>query len=112
MATNDMVIEAEGLGRRYRSVLALSDIDIEIGVGEIVGLVGPDGAGKTTLLQLFAAILDPSEGRCQVLGHDTVNEAAQITSKIGYMAQGFTLYDRLTVAENLGSSGAECRKPL
>ena len=101
MATNDMVIEAEGLGRRYRSVLALSDIDIEIGVGEIVGLVGPDGAGKTTLLQLFAAILDPSEGRCQVLGHDTVNEAAQITSKIGYMAQGFTLYDRLTVAENL-----------
>ncbi|HDZ72274.1 MAG TPA: ABC transporter ATP-binding protein [Aurantimonas coralicida] len=96
-----MIIEAEGLGRRYRSLRALSDIDIKIGVGEIVGLVGPDGAGKTTLLQLFAAILDPSEGRCRVLGHDTVKQAARITSKIGYMAQGFTLYDRLTVAENL-----------
>jgi ABC-2 type transport system ATP-binding protein len=96
-----MVIEAEGLGRRYRSLRALSNIDIKIGAGEIVGLVGPDGAGKTTLLQLFAAILDPSEGSCQVLGHDTVAESAHITSQIGYMAQGFTLYDRLTVAENL-----------
>ncbi|MEC5292579.1 ATP-binding cassette domain-containing protein [Aurantimonas sp. C2-6-R+9] len=101
MATDDMIIEADGLGRRYRSLRALSDIDIKIGVGEIVGLVGPDGAGKTTLLQLFAAILDPSEGRCRVLGHDTVKQAARITSAIGYMAQGFTLYDRLTVAENL-----------
>ncbi|WP_206456436.1 ATP-binding cassette domain-containing protein [Aurantimonas marina] len=101
MATDEIVITAEGLGRRYRSLRALSDIDIQIGVGEIVGLVGPDGAGKTTLLQLFAAILDPSEGRCRVLGHDTVKQAARITSAIGYMAQGFTLYDRLTVAENL-----------
>jgi len=101
MVTNDTVIEAKGLGRRYWSHRALSDIDIKIGTGEIVGLVGPDGAGKTTLLQLFAAILDPSEGRCRVLGHDTVAGSARITSQIGYMAQGFTLYDRLTVAENL-----------
>ncbi|MFU8836071.1 ATP-binding cassette domain-containing protein [Roseovarius autotrophicus] len=95
------IIRTERLGRRFRGRWAIQDIDLGIARGEIVGLVGPDGAGKTTLLQLLAAILDPSEGQCRVLGHDSVCESAEITSRIGYMAQGFTLYDRLTVAENL-----------
>lgn len=101
MEPETTVIDAAGLGRRYGPLRALSGIDLHVHSGEIVGLVGPDGAGKSTLLQLFAAILDPSEGRCRVLGHDTVKDASRITSRIGYMAQGFTLYDRLTVAENL-----------
>lgn len=95
------IIRTERLGRRFRGRWAIQDIDLSIAQGEIVGLVGPDGAGKTTLLQLLAAILDPSEGQCRVLGYDSVRESAEITSRIGYMAQGFTLYDRLTVAENL-----------
>lgn len=67
----------------------------------MVGIVGPDGAGKTTLLQMCAAILDPSEGTCRVLGFDTVRDSKAVTSRIGYMSQGFTLYDRLSVDENL-----------
>lgn len=101
MAEAVPVIEAETLGRRYGRVQAVRNINLCIHPGEIFGLVGSDGAGKTTLLQLFAAILDPSEGRCRVLGSDTIREAREVTARIGYMAQGFTLYDRLTVSENL-----------
>lgn len=101
MAQGEAVIVAEGLGRRYRRSRAVENVDLEVRAGEIVGLVGPDGAGKTTLLQLLSAILDPTDGHARVLGFDTVREASQVTSRIGYMAQGFTLYDRLTVAENL-----------
>ncbi len=93
------VIEANGVGRRFAGHTALSDIDLRVGEGEIFGLLGPDGAGKTTLLQTLAAILDPSEGTCRVLGFDTVREAAAVNARIGYMSQGFTLYQRLTVRE-------------
>ncbi|MGD9601808.1 MAG: ATP-binding cassette domain-containing protein [Gammaproteobacteria bacterium] len=101
MANGEPIVKAHGVGRRFGSVWAARDIELTAGAGEIVGIMGPDGAGKTTLLQLLAAILDPSEGACRVLGFDTVREASEVTSRIGYMAQGFTLYDRLTVAENL-----------
>ena len=102
MAADDsQIILAEGLGRRYGRSWALRDVDLQVERGQIFGLVGPDGAGKTTLLQLLAAILDPTEGACRVLGFDSVRQAAAITSRIGYMAQGFTLYHRLTVSENL-----------
>jgi ABC-2 type transport system ATP-binding protein len=64
-------------------------------------VLDPDGAGKTTLTQILAAILDLGTGACRVLGFDTVPEAAAVTARIGHMSQGFTLYDRLTVDENL-----------
>jgi len=70
--SRDDVIHVRGVGRRYGNNWALRGIDLQIARGEIVGLVGPDGAGKTTLLQILAAILDPSEGDCNVLGFDTV----------------------------------------
>lgn len=79
------VIDAQGVGRRFGGRPALSGIDLRVATGEIVGLVGPDGAGKTTLLQILAAILDPSEGRCLVLGFDTIREAAAVTSRIGLL---------------------------
>ena len=94
-------IEALGLGRRFGGTAALTDLGLSVAPGEWLGLVGPDGAGKTTLLQLCAALLDPGAGRCRVLGFDTVREAAKIQARIGYMAQGFTLYPRLSVDENL-----------
>ncbi|SCZ55322.1 ABC-2 type transport system ATP-binding protein [Thiohalomonas denitrificans] len=94
-------IHAEGLGRRFGRQSAIENIDLTIARGEVLGIVGPDGAGKTTLMQLFAAILDPSAGRCTVLGRDSVREAAAINAEVGYLSQGFTLYDRLTVEENL-----------
>lgn len=74
---------------------------MDVEAGEIFGLLGPDGAGKTTLLQIFAAILDPTSGACSVLGFDTKHEDAEVNARIGYMSQGFTLYGRLSVDENL-----------
>lgn len=94
-------IEAKDLGRRFGRLHAVRNINLRVSKGEILGLVGSDGSGKTTLLQLLAGILDPSEGQCRVLGFDTVKQSREVTSRIGYMAQGFTLYDRLTVSENL-----------
>lgn len=96
-----VIIQTKKLGRRFGRALALADIDLRIGRGELFGLLGPDGAGKTTLMQMLAAILDPTEGTCQVFGFDTVKEASRIVSQIGYMPQGFSLYERLTVTENL-----------
>ncbi|HKS56488.1 MAG TPA: ATP-binding cassette domain-containing protein [Steroidobacteraceae bacterium] len=95
------VVSARELTRAFRSTLALDRISFEIAPGEIFGVVGADGSGKTTLLQMLAAILDPTAGACQVLGFDTVRQANEVTARIGYMSQGFTLYERLTVEENL-----------
>ena len=95
------VIDARGIVRRFGTQTALAGIDLQVAPGEIFGVLGPDGAGKTTFMQILAAILDPTEGRCRVLGRDTVTQSSEITAHIGYMSQGFTLYDRLTVDENL-----------
>lgn len=96
-----LAIEADDVGQVFGRRTVLSRISLQVRRGEIFGIVGPDGAGKTTLLQIFAAILDPSHGRCSVLGFDTVRDAPAIAARIGYMSQGFTLYDRLSVDENL-----------
>jgi len=100
------VVVARDLGRRFKSVIAVDRLGFEVAPGEIFGVVGADGSGKTTLLQMLAAILDPSGGACDVLGFDTVRQAPAVTARIGYMSQGFTLYERLTVDENLAFAAA------
>lgn len=95
------IVETQGLGRRYGERWVLQGVSFQIGAGEVFGIVGPDGAGKTTLLQMLAAILTPSEGNCHVLGQDVRSNASVVQARVGYMSQGFSLYDRLTVAENL-----------
>lgn len=94
-------IRTSGLGRRFAGRPVLTGVDLEVQQGEIFGLLGPDGAGKTTLMQLLAAILDPSAGQATVLGFDTVHQADEVNARVGYMSQGFALYDRLSVLENL-----------
>lgn len=100
------VVVARDVGRRFRSVAALDGVSLEVLPGEIFGVVGADGSGKTTLLQILAAILDPTSGQCEVLGYDTVKRADAVTARIGYMSQGFTLYERLSVDENLDFASA------
>jgi ABC-2 type transport system ATP-binding protein len=100
-AGEEWVIRTEALGRRFGRRTALASVDFGVRRGEVFGLLGSDGAGKTTLLQILAAILDPSEGRATVLGHDTVRAAAAVNARLGYMSQTFSLYGRLTVDENL-----------
>lgn len=94
-------IDVRGLGRRFGQVRALDGVDLQVRRGELFGIVGPDGAGKTTLVQSLCAILDPTVGTVAVHGLDSVRDAARITASIGYMSQAYSLYEDLTVAENL-----------
>jgi ABC-2 type transport system ATP-binding protein len=100
------VIDAQGLGRRFAGRTVLEDVSFRVAPGEVFGVVGPDGAGKTTLLQMVAAILRPSTGVCRVLDDDVRVRPDRVQARIGYMSQGFSLYDRLTVAENLAFAAA------
>ena len=105
---DDAVVEASGIVRRFRGRAALDGVSLRVAPGEAFGVVGPDGAGKTTLLQILAAILRPSAGECRVLGEDVRVHPDRVQARIGYMSQGFSLYDRLTVGENI-AFGASIR---
>ena len=94
------------LTRRFGRALALDGVSLEVREGELFGVVGGDGAGKSTLLQSLCAILDPSSGTVTIEGRDSVRDAAAITSRIGYVAQSYSLYEDLTVGENLEFFGA------
>ncbi len=80
---------------------ALDNITLDIPKNKIIGLVGPDGAGKTTLIRTLAGLLLPTQGKCTVLGLDTITDANQIHEIIGYMPQQFGLYEDLSVIQNL-----------
>jgi ABC-2 type transport system ATP-binding protein len=82
-------------------VTAADHLNLEIAEGEIFALVGPDGAGKTTTMRMFCGLMDPTEGRAVVAGHDVSKEVEAVKDQIGYMAQRFGLYNDLTVAENM-----------
>ncbi len=97
----DPIIQIEKLTRRFGSLTAVDHLTLEVGRGEIFGLVGPDGAGKTTTLRLLCGLMDPTEGSARVAGYDVAGEAQQVKDHIGYMAQRFGLYGDLTVEENM-----------
>lgn len=97
----DLIIETENLTKRFKNTTAVDRLNLSVEEGEIFGLVGPDGAGKTTTIRLLSAIMNPTEGRAIVAGHDTVKEAEEIKKVIGYMPQRFSLYGDLSVMENL-----------
>jgi len=94
-------IEVGGLSKAYGSVAALRGITFEVRRGEIYGIIGPDGAGKTTLFRILATLMLPDEGRASVDGLDTVGDYREIRRRIGYMPGRFSLYQDLTVDENL-----------
>ncbi|HLU68173.1 MAG TPA: ABC transporter ATP-binding protein [Kofleriaceae bacterium] len=95
------IIEAEHLSRRFGDVVAVRDVSLSVAPGEIFGVLGPNGAGKSTTIRMLCGILDPSGGRGTVVGHDIAREAERIKEVIGYMTQRFSLYEDLTVMENL-----------
>ena len=99
-AAKDAVV-AESLCRRYGSVEALRGISFAARSGEIFGIIGPDGAGKTTLFRILATLLVQDSGSASVSGLDTVREYRKIRSLVGYMPGRFSLYQDLTVRENL-----------
>jgi len=94
------VIEANGLGKRYRRLWALADCTLSIPAGHVVGLVGPNGAGKTTLLNLAVGLLAPTAGTIEVLGGTPAAGQAQL-ARVGFLAQDAPVYGGLSVADHL-----------
>lgn len=95
------VIETDCLSKKYGSKVALDGISLSVGRGEMFGLIGPDGAGKSTLYRILATLLRPDSGRASMLGLDVVNDYRELRHKIGYMPERFSLYQDMTVMENL-----------
>ncbi len=95
------IIQISNLTRKFKEKTALDQISLSINQGELFGLVGPDGAGKTTLLRILAGLLSISEGDVFINEIDVKKDAESNKSKIGYMAQEFSLYGKLSVIENL-----------
>jgi ABC-2 type transport system ATP-binding protein len=96
-----MIIRALGISKKFGDTQALKDISFEVSEGEIFGFIGPDGAGKTTLFRIIATLLIPDEGKMEVLGLDSVSGFRELRKKIGYMPGRFSLYQDLSVEENL-----------
>src|SRR3954453_19381455 len=95
------IIHTEHLSRRFGSLVAVSDVSLSVRRGEIFGVLGPNGAGKSTTIRMLCGILDPTSGRGSVVGFDIAKQAEAIKQRIGYMTQRFSLYEDLTVEENL-----------
>jgi ABC-2 type transport system ATP-binding protein len=98
------VLDASGLGKRYRQRWALRDCTLQVPAGRVVGLVGPNGAGKTTLLQLAVGLLQPSAGQIAVLG-DTPAAGPKQLGRVGFVAQDTPVYSALSVGEHLQLGG-------
>jgi ABC-2 type transport system ATP-binding protein len=95
------VIHAENLTRKFGDLVAVDHLNLDVAEGEIFGLVGPDGAGKTTTMRLLCGLMNPTEGKAIVAGHDVSKEVDLVKDQIGYMAQRFGMYTDLTVQENM-----------
>ncbi|HUG48108.1 MAG TPA: ABC transporter ATP-binding protein [Candidatus Limnocylindria bacterium] len=94
-------VRIEGLVKRYGDTVAVAGVDLEIGRGEIYGLVGPNGAGKTTTMRMLATLLEPSAGQAWVCGLDVRRQPNQVRRVIGYMPDTFGVYDDMRVVEYL-----------
>lgn len=101
METQEKVIAVRGLTKRFGSFTAVDHITFDVRKGEIFGFLGANGAGKTTAMRMLCGLSRPTEGDGTVAGCDIMMQAEQIKRRIGYMSQKFSLYEGLTVMENL-----------
>ena len=96
-----MSISVQNISKSFKNVSAIQNISFEVKSGELFGLIGPDGAGKTTLFRTLTTLLIPNEGNAIVAGHDIIKNVKEIRNSVGYMPGKFSLYQDLTIAENL-----------
>jgi ABC-2 type transport system ATP-binding protein len=97
----EIVISTEKLTKRFGDFIAANEISFEVYKGEIFGFLGANGAGKTTAMRMLCGLSRPSSGKAQIAGFDVYDETEQIKRNIGYMSQKFSLYEDLTVMENI-----------
>jgi len=100
-AGGDIVIDVEGLTKRFGDKVVVDDFSMQVKRGQIYGFLGPNGSGKTTTIRMLCGLLTPDAGRGSCLGLDIVTESAAIKRQVGYMTQRFSLYEDLSIAENL-----------
>lgn len=96
-----LTVRAEALTRRFGDFVAVDAISFEINAGEIWGFLGPNGSGKSTTIRMLCGVLEPTAGRAQVLGYDVARDPEAVKLRIGYMSQGSSLWNDLTVEEHL-----------
>src|SRR4051812_7364754 len=99
--TQKPAIEVVDLTRRFGGFVAVDGISFNVRAGEVFGFLGANGAGKTTAIRMLTGLLAPSSGRAIVAGHDVARDADGVKRVIGYMSQRFSLYEDLTVRENI-----------
>src|SRR5213083_3075048 len=102
---SEPMIEVDNLTKRFGTFTAVDHVSFSVGKGSIFGFLGPNGSGKSTVIRMLCGILEPSEGTARIGGHDVVRDTESIKDMIGYMSQKFSLYDELTVDENLIFAG-------
>jgi ABC-type multidrug transport system ATPase subunit len=101
----ETMIECDRLTKRFGTFTAVDHVSFSVGKGSIFGFLGPNGSGKSTVIRMLCGILEPSDGTARIAGHDVIKEGEEIKEIIGYMSQKFSLYDELTVNENLLFAG-------
>jgi ABC-2 type transport system ATP-binding protein len=104
-ADSEPAISARGLTRRFGKLTAVDHVSLDIPRARIYGFLGPNGSGKSTTIRMLCGLLRPSSGECTVLGHPVPRDAEKLRHKIGYMTQRFSLWEDLTVVENLDFMG-------
>src|SRR5881227_977378 len=95
------MIECENLTRRFGHFTAVDHVSFKVEKGSIFGFLGPNGSGKSTVIRMLCGLLEPSDGQGRIAGLNVATQTDEIKTLIGYMSQKFSLYDELTVHENL-----------
>lgn len=95
-----LAVETTALRKAFGDLVAVDDLDLEVGVGEVFGLLGPNGSGKTTTIRMLCGLVEPTAGTATVVGCDIHTEPERLRTRIGYMSQKFGLYGDLTTIEN------------
>ncbi len=101
----EVVIDVQNLSKAFGSFKAVDDISFSVRRGEIFGFLGANGAGKTTAMRMLCGLSSPTSGKAKVVGFDVQNDTEKIKAQIGYMSQKFSLYEDLTVSENISFYG-------
>src|SRR6266699_3912065 len=107
----DWAVEINDLVKKFGAFTAVDHVSLKVGKGEIFGFLGPNGAGKSTTIRVLCGLLTPTSGRASVDGIDVATDPETIRRNIGYMSQKFSLYDDLTVEENIQFFSGICGVP-